>query len=258
MSKKSKINQIAACVAGALALATSCLVQADPLLDVQNEAMKTHKEAARSQEKINSLYEQSQELLVEYRSVVDQTENLKIYNDYLAGIVADQQVRIDDLQAQIDSIEDTKQNIVPLMRNMITYLEAFIKLDIPIKLEERLSRVERLNQLMGNSNVAVAEQFRNILDAYSIENDYGRKILSYKGDIELKDGTSVAVEFFNLGRVSLVALSLDQESAWVWDNDSRSWEELGSEYIDSVVTAVKMANNLVPNDLVKLPIKAVE
>ena len=80
------------------------------------------------------MFEQSQELLVEYRQTVDQTENLKIYNDYLASLVADQQRGINSLQRQIDSIEETKQGIVPLMFRMIDSLEKFIKLDRPIHL----------------------------------------------------------------------------------------------------------------------------
>ncbi len=253
----SKRTQIAACIMGALSLATTGVVFAGPLEDVQKETTRIQVAAAKSQEKINSIFEQSQELLIEYRAVVDQTENLKIYNDYLAGLVADQQRVINSLQRQIDSIEETKQNIVPLMGKMIDSLEQFIKLDVPINLQERLDRVDRLRDLMGNSSVTVSEQFRQVLDAYSIENEYGTRIQSYKGTIDAS-GTEVSVDFFNLGRTALLALSLDQTSAWVWNNDTRAWEALGPEYLDSVIQAVRMAQGLVPEDLIELPIKAAE
>jgi hypothetical protein len=257
MSKMSKRTQIASCVVGALALTSTSLAFAGPLEEVQKESRKIHVAAAQSQQKINGLFEQSQELLVEYRNVLDQTENLKIYNDYLAGLVADQQRVIDSFQRQIDSIEETKQNIVPLMRKMIASLEQFIQLDVPINLQERLDRVENLKDLMGNSSVTVSEQFRKVLEAYSIENEYGRLIQSNPGTIDA-GGTQVSVDFFNLGRTSLVALSLDQTSAWAWNNDSRSWDKLGDEYLDSTIQAVRMAQGLVPEDLIKLPIKAAE
>lgn len=253
----SKRTQIAACVVGALALASASNAFAGPLEDVQKEERKISVAAAKSQEKINNLFEQSQELLVEYRAVVDQTENLKVYNDYLAGLVADQQRVIDSLQRQIDSIEETKQNIVPLMGRMIDSLEQFIALDVPINKQERLDRVQRLRDLMTNSSVTVSEQFRQVLDAYSIENEYGNRIQSYQGSIET-GGTEVAVDFFNLGRTALLALSLDQANAWAWDNDARAWEKLGAEYLDSTIEAVRMAQGLVPEDLVQLPIKAAE
>ena len=99
MSKMSKRTLIASTMMGAFALTGSAVVSATNLSDLHKEEAKIHAAAAKSQEKINSLFEQSQDLLVEYRGVVDETENLKIYNDYLASLVADQQRGIDFTKA---------------------------------------------------------------------------------------------------------------------------------------------------------------
>ncbi|MEP0176812.1 MAG: DUF3450 domain-containing protein [Paraglaciecola sp.] len=253
----SKRNLIASAVVGAIALGSSAVVSADPLNDLHKEEAKIHTAAAKSQEKINNLYEQSQELFVEYRGIVDETENLKVYNDYVATLVADQQRGIDSLQTQIDGIEGVKRGIVPLMFRMIDSLEQFIELDVPINLEERKERVERLRDVMANSNVTTSEQFRQVIEAYQIENTYGKAIRSYQGTFDYQ-GTEVTVDFFNLGRTALMALSLDQKQAWIWDNDARAWEVLDDSYVSSVVYAVRMANALVPPDLLELPIKAAE
>jgi hypothetical protein len=257
MSNMSKRTLIASTVVSAFALGSSAIVSADPLQDLHNEEAKIHAAAAQSQEKINALFEQSQELLVEYRGVVDETENLKVYNDYLASLVADQQRAIDSLQRQIDSIDETKQGIVPLMFRMIDSLDAFIDLDIPINLEERKERVQRLRDIMANSNVTVSEQFRQVIEAYQVENDYGARIASYQGVIN-DAGTEVTVDFFNLGRTALLALSLDQTAAWVWDNNARTWQQLDDEYLKPTVDAVKMAQGVIPPALIKLPINAAE
>ena len=259
MSKMSKRNLIASAVVGALALGSSAVVSADPLNDLHKEEAKIHAAAAKSQEKINNLYEQSQELFVEYRGVVDETENLKVYNDYVATLVADQQRSIDSLQTQIDGIDGVKRGVVPLMFRMIDSLEQFIALDVPINLEERKERVERLRDIMANSNVTTSEQFRQVIEAYQIENQMGAasSIRAYQGKLDYQ-GTEITVDFFNLGRTAHLALSLDGKNAWVWDNDARAWEVLGAEYLSAVVTAVKMANKLLPPDLLKLPIKAAE
>ncbi|WP_158968314.1 DUF3450 domain-containing protein [Paraglaciecola sp. L3A3] len=253
----SKRNLIASAVVGACALGSSTVVSADPLNDLHKEEAIIHVAAAKSQEKINKLYEQSQELFVEYRGVVDETETLKVYNDYVATLVADQQRGIDSLQRQIDGIDGVKRGVVPLMFRMIDSLEQFIDLDVPINLEERKDRVERLRDVMGNSNVTTSEQFRQVIEAYQVENQYGRAIRAYQGTLDYQ-GKEVTVDFFNLGRTALLALSLDQKNAWVWDNKTRTWETLGAEYLSSVVTAVKMANKLTPPDLLKLPITAAE
>ena len=257
MSKMSKRNLIASAVVGALTLGSSAVVSADPLNELHKVEAKIHAAAAKSQEKINNLYEQSQELFVEYRGVVDETENLKVYNDYVSTLVADQQRSIDSLQTQIDGIDGVKRGVVPLMFRMIDSLEKFITLDVPIKLDERKERVERLRDIMANSNVTTSEQFRQVIESYQIENQYGTTIQSYQGTLDYQ-GTEITVDFFNLGRTALLALSLDQKSAWVWDNDDRAWEELGAEYIKPVVDAVRTANKLLPADLLKLPIKASE
>src|SRR5690606_25922921 len=122
----------AASVIGAFALGSSQIVSADTLNDLHKEEGKIHAAAVQSQKKIDSIYEQTQELLVEYRSVVDETENLKVYNDHVARLVADQQAGIASLQKQIDGIEETKQGVVPLMYRMIDALEKFVELDVPI------------------------------------------------------------------------------------------------------------------------------
>ena len=107
MSKMSKRTLIASTVIGVFAMGSTA-VSADPLENLHKENAKTHAAAKKSQEKINSLFEQAQDLLVEYRAVVDETENLKVYNDYVASLVADQERNIASLQSQIDSIEETK------------------------------------------------------------------------------------------------------------------------------------------------------
>lgn len=256
MSKMSKRNIIAATVMGAFALGSS-QVSADPLNNLHKEEAKIHASAAQSQKKVNNLYEQAQELLAEYRQVVDETENLKVYNDHVARLVADQQAGIDSLQKQIDSIEDTKRGVVPLMYRMIDSLEQFIELDVPINYEERKARVARLRDIMSSSNVSTSEQFRQVLEAYQIENEYGSSIRAYQGKLDY-NGQEIAVDFFNMGRTALLALSLDQKSAWVWNNSTRAWDQLGDEYIKSTVTAVRMAQKLVPFDVIKLPIVAAE
>lgn len=252
----SKRTLIASAVVGAFVLGSSA-VSADPLNNLHKEEAKIHQAAAKSQQKINTLYEQSVELLAEYRQVVDETENLKVYNDYVATLVADQQEGIDSLQRQIDEIEGTKKGIVPLMFKMIESLEQFIELDIPISYEERKARVERLRDVMANSNVTVSERFRQVIEAYQIENEYGTNINAYQGALQF-EGEEITVDFFNLGRVSLIALSLDQKNAWRFNKETRSWEKLGDEYLESAVTAVRIARKLLPPNLFKVPVEAAE
>jgi len=256
MSNLIKKSLVASALMGALVL-SGTVQAADPLETVQKADTQIHKDAAKSQAKINGVFEQSQLLLDEYRSVMDEVENQKIYNDHVARLVADQEDAIGSLQEQIDGIEDTKRGVVPLMYQMIETLEQFVALDIPINMDERNARIGKLRDIMSNSSVTTSEKYRQVLEAYLIENEYGSKIRAYQGELEF-EGRKITVDFFHLGRVAFVAQSLDLKNAWAWDNENRKWVALGDEFLRPITLAIRMARKQTAFDLVKLPITAAE
>lgn len=253
-----KRSKIAAALVGTMALAGSATVAANvDLSRLQAEQTQTHNRSAQSQERIDSLFDQSRELLADYREVVSQYESLRVYNDHVQRLVEDQQSQLDSLQRQIDGIEETRQGVVPLMYRMIDSLEEFVALDIPVRSENRTARVERLRDLMSRSNVTDSEKFRQIMEAYQAEMDYGVALNAYQGDLTI-DGDTVAVDFFHLGRVAFLAQSLDQRNAWRWDNEAREWVSLDGSYLNPLTQAIRMARNQTQYDVVRLPVSAPE
>jgi len=259
MTKVIKRTKLAAALMGVMAFAGTSVAAAQQVdvAKLQNEEQKILNAQEQSQEKINSLFEQSQDLLIEYRSVVAEYENLKVYNDHVAKLVADQQATIDSLQRQINGIEETKQGVVPLMYEMIDSLEEFVKLDLPIHKEKRLERVERLRTIMENANVSTSEKFRQIIEAYQTEMDYGSGLISYQGNLNV-DGQEMAVDFFHMGRVAFLAQSLDLKNAWIYNNETNEWTELEDEFLNPLTTAIRMSRKQTAYDLVKLPVFAAE
>ena len=244
-----KSKKLASAVACALSLSFTAVAATDPLANLHKEETKIHKAAVKSQEKVDRLYEQSLELLAEYRTVVDETDNLKVYNNHVQKLVNGQEAHIASLQKQIDGIEDTKKGLVPLMYKMLDSLEKFIELDVPLKLEDRIARVERIRNLMTDPKITTSERYRQVLEAYQIENDYGKLIAAYQGDVDGK-----TVDIAHIGRTALVAQSLDFKQAWVWDNSSRAWVQLGDEYLKPIRQVIRMARKQVAPDLIQLPI----
>ncbi|RUO59498.1 DUF3450 domain-containing protein [Pseudidiomarina insulisalsae] len=257
MTKVINKSKVAAALVGALAIAGSATAAAQSVPSLQSEEAKIHQADVRSQEKINSLFEQSQELLYEYRGIVDQYEQLKVYNDHVQRLVDDQNAQLASLQRQIDSVEDTKQGVVPLMYKMIDALEQFVKLDIPIHRERRLDRVERLRDVMANSNVTTSEQFRQITEAYQAEMDYGSGLIAYEGKLNFQ-GEDISVDFFHLGRAALMAQSLDLKNGWIYNKDAGEWEVLEDAYLSHLTKAIRMARKQTAPDLLQLPIYAAE
>lgn len=255
MSKVSKKSLIATAMVGALALTGSNIAAADALSDLQNAEANIFKQSAKSQAKINTLYEQTQELLAEYRNTVDEAEVLSGYNDHVQRMIDDQKANIASLQKQINGIDKVKQGVVPLMYKMIDTLETFINLDVPMNIERRKERVENLRDVMTNSNVTTSEQFRLVLEAYEIEAGYGTIFDSYQAEMDF-NGTTLTADFVHMGRIAFVAQSLDGKRSWLWNNQNRAWEELSDEYLKPVKDAIAMARKQLPMDLTKLPVFA--
>ncbi|WMN60372.1 DUF3450 domain-containing protein [Pseudoalteromonas xiamenensis] len=256
MSVKIRKSLVASALVGAFALASSN-VMADPLKDVQNVGQQIQADAKKSQEKVDNLYGQSQELVAEFRATIDETELLKVYNDHVARLVADQNAGIESFDRQIAEVDKTKQNVVPLMYRMIDTLEQFIKADIPFDTDVRLGRVEKLRELMVNSKVTTSEKYRQVLEAYTIETSYGSAIAPSQGSLQI-DGKNINVDFARLGRVAYVAQSFDLKHAWVWNNKTKTWDALSDEYLKPIKDMIRIARNQAAPDLVKLPVFGAE
>jgi hypothetical protein len=159
---------------------------------------------------VSNLSDETQNLLGQYRLVLQQIDRLIAYNDYVERLIVDQEAQITDIGKQLDQFALIERGIVPLMLDSIDILDKFIDLDVPFLLEERKARVARLRTIMDLSDVTVSEKYRQIMDAYQIETTYGRDIEAYTGLLEI-DGESRQVDFLRIGRTSLTYQTPDQE-----------------------------------------------
>jgi hypothetical protein len=143
------------------------------------------------------------------------------------------------------------------MLRMIDGLEQFVDLDLPFLLDERHQRVEDLRAMMDRADVAVSEKFSQILQAYQIENEYGRTMEAY-GDTITVDGSPRKVDIFKMGRVALVYQSPDGELTGLYNPISSQWEELDDSYITPVRNGIRMARKQLSVDLLTLPVRGPE
>jgi hypothetical protein len=111
--------------------------------------------------------------------------------------------------------------------------------------------------MLERSDVTVAEKFRRLLEAYEIENDYGRTIEAYKGSLEV-DGASREVDFLRIGRTILLYQTVDAEIFGMWDRNAREWVSLPAEYRNQIRAGIRMAHKQIAPDLLLLPIPAPE
>jgi hypothetical protein len=156
----------------------------------------------------------------------------------------------------MDNVALIERQIVPMMTRMIDSLEDFIELDTPFLLEERTERIGRLRDMMERSDVTAAEKFRQVIEAYQIENDYGRTIEAYKGTVDI-DGREQEVDFLRIGRVSLAYQSIGGQHTGAWDPESQSFVSLPPEtYKSNVAQGIRIARKQVAPDLLIVPVTA--
>ena len=208
-----------------------------------------------SQAVVSNLSDETQNLLGQYRLVLQKIDRLIAYNDYVERLIVDQEAQIKDIREQLDQFALIERGIVPLMLDSIDTLDKFIDLDVPFLLEERKARVARLRTIMNLSDVTVSEKYRQIMDAYQIETTYGRDIEAYTGLLEI-GGVSRQVDFLRIGRTSLTYQTPDQEETGFWNKQDKQWEKLPNKYQNYVTQGLRVARKQVTPNLLELPIEA--
>jgi hypothetical protein len=242
---------------GAVGVLLANAAPAQQLNQVLTQGERRIQLAQESQERIDAVVNRTRSLSDQYRQILREIEGLEVYNTLLERQVARQETQKDQVRASIDQVTVVQRQIVPLMDRMISGLEQFVALDVPFLEEERNNRVETLKSILERQDVSVAEKFRRVMEAYQIENEYGRTIENYKGSLEV-DGLVREVDFLRIGRVTLVYQTTDGQSQGVWDQQNGEWVALGSEYRNRIRQGLRVARRQVAPELLIMPIPAPE
>jgi hypothetical protein len=243
--------------AGAVGILLANSAAAQQLNQVLNQGERRIQLAQESQQRVDAVVDQARSLADQYRQTLREIEGLEVYNTLLERQVARQDDQKQQVRESIDQVTVIQRQIVPLMDRMIAGLEQFVALDVPFLEEERRERVERLQALLERQDVSVAEKFRRVMEAYQIENEYGRTIENYKGSLEV-DGLVREVDFLRIGRVTLVYQTTDGQMQGVWDQSSGQWVALGGEYRNRIRQGLRVARRQIAPELLLLPVPAPE
>ncbi len=238
-------------------LASAGLAQGADIESAVELRIKTDAASAQSQKRIDKIDDQTDTLASEYRATIDQVASLRIYNAQLDKLIAAQQAELDSLHEQISNVTVIGREVTPLMLRMVDTLETFIDNDVPLLMQERRQRVARLRELMDRADIENSEKYRNILEAYQIENEYGRTIEAYQDTLQIA-GEERTLDFLRVGRVALMYQTLDGKEVGVWDQRERSWIQLPSDYRDSVRKGIRIARKQTAPDLIRMPVPAPE
>lgn len=246
--------KLSAIIIGLLAASSVLSQTLEPVIE---KSSKINELAAKSQKKIDNISEQIEDKLQKFKTVNKETQGLNIYNAQLRKQINNQVKEMEQLNASIDKVSIIERQITPLMLRMISGLEEFISLDIPFQKDKRMSRVEDLKNTMDRADISVSEKFRQVLEAYQIELDYGRTLNAYE-DLYPVNGEEQPVNFLRVGRVALIYQTKDKKQQGIWNKDARQWDELDSSYSTKIANGIKMAREQMAPDMLTLPVFSAE
>jgi hypothetical protein len=220
------------------------------------EGIKRADAGAAEQQRVEQIASQTDDLLAEFNTLAKVVDGLKTYNSLLQRQVDNQESEKQALAESIDNVALIERQIIPMMTRMLDSLEEFIRLDTPFLMKERTERLARLREMMERSDVSSAEKFRRVIEAYQIENDYGRTIEAYKGTVDI-NGTPQEVDFLRIGRVALAYQSVGGQYTGAWDVEQGAFVELAPETFKSTVSqGIRVARKQVAPDLLVVPVTA--
>ena len=206
--------------------------------------------SAQSQDKIDLTERQTDKIVNEWKAVSKQVEGLKLYNEQKRIQIKAQLELMDRLDEQLVQVVVMQRQIPPLAQRMLESLESFINLDTPFRIEERTNRIDLVRSSLAKPKVTASEQVRQVLEAYNIEAEYGRKIDTYEST--LTDGT--VVNILVVGRIGMFYQTKDEQSSGRWNNDTNSWDELPGSYRKPIRDGIRMAKKLAPTDMLMMPV----
>jgi hypothetical protein len=193
----------------------------------------------------------AQEAGTGYAEVLADADITARYNAQLEQQLRSQQTKIASLEQQIVGLDATAVDVQPILQRMYSELSEFVKKDIPFLASERTNRLDRLAELMGNTEATSSEKFRRLMEAYQIEMEFGRSTSAYKD--KMADGREA--EFVRVGRIALLYRTTDGSESGYWDNQQKSWvpdPDSASEVLD----ALRIVKEEIAADLITVPLPA--
>ncbi len=207
-----------------------------------------------SQKKVDAYADKTDSDLREYKATLKQIENMKAYNQQMRDLIESQVTEMSSIKEKMKNVSNLKKEVLPLVAKMAGSIKEFVKLDVPFLKEERAKRMAEIDLLMSRADVSTSEKFRRVLEAYQIENEYGRTIEAYNGKVTSPSGDEISVEFLRVGRLALMYRGLDGKSFGRWDKVTSKFVDLERTYKSALKDGLRVAKKQKAPTLLTVPV----
>lgn len=238
----------------ALALVAHGSLWADEVDDSLAGTAQARRSARESQQRIDGIAAETHKLRQQQQDLRGRALQMSVYAVQLEMQAEGQEQARAGLESQITGIKETEAGLLPLARQMVADLDAFVAADLPFQSELRRRRVQELKILLDDPARNTADKFRRVLDVFRSEVDYGYSLGAEEAQLTI-DGQPTPVAIVRIGRLGLYYLSVDRQRAGYWNPDKQGWRSLGADAIPDVFHALQVARGERPPELLVLPVQ---
>lgn len=219
-----------------------------------SEAQSMTEESKQSQLRINQSIAEREALEREYKALSEVLEETNINLLHQKSVHSVQQSKIKQLNAELSEISNTENSLIPMILNLIDWLDQHVKSDLPFYSNERLERIEQLKINAVNPDMSISQLYHSVLEAYQIENEYGYSIDTYKHKINLNE-KEIEAQLLRVGRIALYYLSLDASHGGYWSLSNKQWKTVDASALKQISQGIKVASKQTPPSLLALPLE---
>jgi hypothetical protein len=173
--------------------------------------------------------------------------------------IANAKENIELLEIKKAELNKLREQLEPYLETLILRMEDFIAQDLPFSLDERERRVNALKASMNNYELPLSEKLRQVFEVgLQIEAEYGSWTGAIEGETLNINGIDTQVIIFQLGRIGMYYMSLDEEQIGYYNPEMAQWEPLPDSLNRDIGLAMDIGQSTRLVEIVKLPLGAMK
>ncbi len=230
----------------------------------------------------SSAFAQSSNAEIQYKQLLRQKMDAQIRLEQNRLFVAQQNLRIKELNNQLGRVAGLKKAITPMVEKMVSNIDTQINSDFPFNMDERIPRLQTVKGALKDPNASIVDKYRKALNIYKAEVNYGMSLETKKGNhpinpradklegddryekdengnviYDKKTGQPTLIydgKYLRYGRLAYVYMDNDGVSALRYDLDKREWVEVPKSEVTAIRRAVRVASGEAAPVVVAAPI----